>query len=160
VTPVETVAVTVAAVAGVGRLLTLTSNSGNNSSVRVRRASSNDAAAALMLGAKGALMGTRFYAATEALGHERAKKRIVTATGSETRRTRVFDVVRDPENPAGFSPVYSGIGILKADAELTEAIRLTLQALIDEGTYQQVLERNNIAAYAVDSAEVNQGAAS
>lgn len=72
----------------------------------------------------------------------------------------VFDVVRDPENPAGFSPVYSGIGILKADAELTEAIRATLQALIDEGTYQQVLERNNIGAYAVESAEVNQGAAS
>src|SRR3712207_775304 len=52
-------------------------------------------AAALMLGAHGALMGTRFYAATEALGHERAKERIVSATGDETRRTRVFDVVRE-----------------------------------------------------------------
>jgi polar amino acid transport system substrate-binding protein len=71
-----------------------------------------------------------------------------------------FDVVRDPENPAGFSPVYSGIGILKDDAELTEAIRQALQALIDEGAYQEVLERNNIGAYAVESAEVNQGAAS
>ncbi|BDZ54112.1 hypothetical protein GCM10025870_11850 [Agromyces marinus] len=70
-----------------------------------------------------------------------------------------FDVVRDPENPAGFSPVYSGIGILKSDAELTEAIRATLQALIDEGSYQRVLERNNIGAYAVDAAELNQGAA-
>ena len=71
-----------------------------------------------------------------------------------------FDVVRDPENPAGFSPVYSGIGILKDDAELTEAIRQALQALIDEGAYQEVLERNNIGAYAVESAEVNQGAES
>ena len=70
-----------------------------------------------------------------------------------------FDVVRDPENPAGFNPVYSGIGILKDDAELTEAIRQALQSLIDEGTYQQVLERNNIGAYAVESADVNQGAA-
>jgi nitronate monooxygenase len=52
-------------------------------------------AAALVLGAQGALIGTRFYAATEALGHERAKERIVAATGSETRRTRVFDVVRE-----------------------------------------------------------------
>jgi polar amino acid transport system substrate-binding protein len=71
-----------------------------------------------------------------------------------------FEVVRDPENPAGFSPVYSGIGILADDEELTEAIRQALQALIDEGTYQQVLERNNIAAYAVESAQVNQGASS
>jgi nitronate monooxygenase len=51
-------------------------------------------AAALMLGAQGALMGTRFYAATEALGHQRAKERIVAANGGDTRRTRVFDVVR------------------------------------------------------------------
>jgi polar amino acid transport system substrate-binding protein len=70
-----------------------------------------------------------------------------------------FDVVRDPENPAGFDPVYSGIGILKEDTELVEAIRQALQALMDEGSYQQVLERNNIAAYAVESAEVNRGAA-
>ena len=51
-------------------------------------------AAALMLGAHGALMGTRFYASTEALGHERAKARIVAASGGETTQTRVFDIVR------------------------------------------------------------------
>ena len=68
-----------------------------------------------------------------------------------------FDVVRDPENPAGFNPVYSGIGVLKSETELIDAIQQALQALIDEGAYQQVLERNNIGAYAVDSAEVNQG---
>lgn len=68
-----------------------------------------------------------------------------------------FDVVRDPRNPAGFNPVYSGIGVLKSETELINAIQQALQALIDEGAYQQVLERNNIGAYAVDSAEVNQG---
>ena len=51
-------------------------------------------AATLMLGAQGALMGTRFYAATEALGHQNAKNRIVAAKGRDTRRTQVFDVVR------------------------------------------------------------------
>lgn len=51
-------------------------------------------AAALMLGAQGALIGTRFYASTEALGTPQAKKRIVSAHGDGTRRTRVFDVVR------------------------------------------------------------------
>jgi nitronate monooxygenase len=51
-------------------------------------------AAALMLGADGALIGTRFYASVEALGSDLAKQRIVAAHGDETARTRVFDVVR------------------------------------------------------------------
>lgn len=69
-----------------------------------------------------------------------------------------FEIVRDPENPSGFNPVYSGIGMLKSETELIEAVQAALQALIDEGTYQEVLDRNNIGAYAVESAEVNQGA--
>ncbi len=60
-------------------------------------------AAALMLGAQGALIGTRFYASLEALGHERVKERIVAARGSETRRTRVFDVVRGFEWPEDYT---------------------------------------------------------
>lgn len=51
-------------------------------------------AAALMLGADGALIGTRFYASVEALGSDRAKQRIVEAHGHQTARTRVFDIVR------------------------------------------------------------------
>lgn len=51
-------------------------------------------AASLMLGAHGVLMGTRFYASAEALGHERAKERIIAAKGGETKQTRVFDIVR------------------------------------------------------------------
>ena len=51
-------------------------------------------AAALMLGAQGALIGTRFYASAEALGHPAAKQRIAAAVGDRTRRTTVFDIVR------------------------------------------------------------------
>lgn len=51
-------------------------------------------AAALMLGAQGALLGTRFYASREALGHDEAKRRIVAASGNGTARTQVFDIVR------------------------------------------------------------------
>jgi nitronate monooxygenase len=51
-------------------------------------------AAALMLGAQGAMLGTRFSAASEALGHERAKARIVTAQAADTVQTRVFDIIR------------------------------------------------------------------
>jgi nitronate monooxygenase len=56
-----------------------------------------------MLGAQGALIGTRFYAATEALGHERAKERIIAATGRDTRRTRVFDMVRQHAWPQPYT---------------------------------------------------------
>src|SRR5262245_53105431 len=41
-------------------------------------------AAALMLGAQGVLMGTRFYASQEAEGHAEAKRRIVEAEGDQT----------------------------------------------------------------------------
>jgi len=60
-------------------------------------------AAALMLGAYGALIGTRFYASTEALGQDRAKHRIVAARGNETARTRVFDIVRGYAWPGAYT---------------------------------------------------------
>lgn len=59
-------------------------------------------AAALMLGADGALLGTRFYASTEALGHAQAKKRIAAASGDDTARTHLFDVVRGLAWPAQY----------------------------------------------------------
>ena len=48
-------------------------------------------------------MGTRFYAAVEALGHESAKERIVAAQGRDTGRTRVFDVVRQHAWPQPYT---------------------------------------------------------
>ncbi len=60
-------------------------------------------AAALMLGAQGALLGTRFYASREALGHDQAKQRIVNAEGEQTQRTRVFDIVRGYDWPNGYT---------------------------------------------------------
>jgi nitronate monooxygenase len=60
-------------------------------------------AAALMLGAHGALMGTRFYASTESLGRDAAKQRIIDAHGGETARTRIFDIVRDYPWPAPYT---------------------------------------------------------
>ncbi len=60
-------------------------------------------AAALMLGAQGALIGTRFCASTEALGHPEAKQRIVHAHGGQTSRTRVFDIVRGYDWPAPYT---------------------------------------------------------
>jgi nitronate monooxygenase len=59
-------------------------------------------AATLMLGAQGALIGTRFYASVEALGQHAAKQRILDASGDDTARTRVFDIVRGYAWPPEF----------------------------------------------------------
>ncbi len=60
-------------------------------------------AAALMLGAAGVLMGTRFYASQEAAGAQGAKERIRKATGDDTLRSIVFDISRRNVWPAPFT---------------------------------------------------------
>ncbi|MES1930411.1 oxidoreductase [Salinisphaera dokdonensis CL-ES53] len=52
-------------------------------------------AAVHMLGAAGALIGTRFFASEGALGSANAKRFILESRGDSTLRTRVFDIVRD-----------------------------------------------------------------
>ena len=59
-------------------------------------------AAALMLGAQGVLMGTRFYASSEALGARNAKERLAAGSGDDTVRTRVFDIIRGYAWPSEF----------------------------------------------------------
>ncbi|MDE0058923.1 MAG: nitronate monooxygenase [Defluviicoccus sp.] len=51
-------------------------------------------AAALTLGAGAALIGTRFWATEEALGHPNQKALIARAGGDDTLRTRVLDTAR------------------------------------------------------------------
>ncbi|HEY3241996.1 MAG TPA: nitronate monooxygenase [Phycisphaerae bacterium] len=99
-------------------------------------------AAALMLGAHGALIGTRFYASAEALGQDRAKHRIVAARGNETVRTRVFDIVRGYAWP----PAYTGRALRNrlverwdgCESDLALALepeRARYQAAAGEGDY-------------------------
>jgi nitronate monooxygenase len=85
-------------------------------------------AAALMLGAEGALMGTRFYAATQTLGHESAKERIVAAKGRDTERTRVFDIVRQHAWPQP----YTGRAIRNPFMERWQGREDDLGAALDE----------------------------
>ena len=60
-------------------------------------------AAALMLGAGGALVGTRFWATPEALGHDNAKELLTRSSGDATLRTRIFDIIRELDWPQGYS---------------------------------------------------------
>jgi polar amino acid transport system substrate-binding protein len=68
---------------------------------------------------------------------------------------KAFDVVPDPDNPKGFEPLYSGVGILNTDQALSDAVFAAMKALIQEGTYLKVLELYGLQAYAVDSALLN-----
>ena len=60
-------------------------------------------AAALVLGAAGALVGTRFWACREALVSPGSHARAVTATGDDTIATTVFDRVRGITWPDGYT---------------------------------------------------------
>jgi nitronate monooxygenase len=80
-------------------------------------------AAALVLGASGALVGTRFYAATEAQGHPQARRRLIEAGGDETLRTRVFDIVRDLPWPRA----YTGRAIANAFTQSWHGRESTLE---------------------------------
>jgi len=60
-------------------------------------------AAALMLGADGVLVGTRFWAATEALVKEGHRRAILQTGGDGTLRTRLPDIARALAWPPGFT---------------------------------------------------------
>jgi len=60
-------------------------------------------AAAFMLGAQGVTLGTRFYACEEAAGHPNAKARIVAASGDDTVRSTVFDILRQRAWPGPYT---------------------------------------------------------
>ena len=60
-------------------------------------------AAALMLGADGVVVGTRFWATAEAMTPIGAMQRAIHATGDDTVRTRALDAIRGLSWPDGFS---------------------------------------------------------
>ena len=85
-------------------------------------------AAALMLGAQGAVLGTRFCASAEALWPDWAKKQLVAGSGDETSRSRVFDIARGLDWPAP----YTGRALRNAFADAwdgrEEALRASAEA--------------------------------
>ncbi|WAJ42749.1 nitronate monooxygenase [Mycobacterium sp. Aquia_216] len=60
-------------------------------------------AAALALGADGAIVGTRLWASAEASVSPRAHQRAISASGDDTLRTRVYDVVRQLDWPPDYN---------------------------------------------------------
>lgn len=83
-------------------------------------------AAALMLGADGVLVGTRFWASREALVHANHHAAAVAATGDETVRSALPDIARRLDWPKPFTIRVSANDFVAKwagrDAELTAAI--------------------------------------
>jgi nitronate monooxygenase len=90
-------------------------------------------AAALALGAAGALIGTRFQATAEAIADPSVKKAIVEGGGENTERSNVLDIARGSRWPSKYSARTLGHpfldqwrgreGELAADAEARQAYR-------------------------------------
>ena len=108
-------------------------------------------AAALMLGASGVLMGTRFYASEEALGHPAAKERILRAGGDDTVRSSVFDISRRVAWPAPFT----GRGLRNAhtDRWLGREADLLRQIEVEAARYAAAREANDFDVAVVIAGE-------
>ena len=97
-------------------------------------------AAALALGADGALVGTRLWATPEALVSPRAHERAIRAVGDDTFRTRVYDAVRQLDWPAEYNERAIGNSFLdiwhgneaQLSASLPEAIETFEKAVAAE----------------------------
>ena len=68
-----------------------------------------------------------------------------------------FELAQDPANPDGYNPSLLGMGVLKSNTQLRDAIQAALQALMDEGTYGKILAKYGLEHAAVKTATLNAG---
>lgn len=73
-----------------------------------------------------------------------------TAGGGNT-----FELVKDPAHPGGYNRVYTGIGVLKGNDDLTNALNLAVQSVIDDGTYAKLLKKYKLSDFAIDKAGID-----
>jgi nitronate monooxygenase len=103
-------------------------------------------AAALALGAAGALIGTRFQASYEALVPAEVSKAIVDGRGADTERTRVLDIARG----SGWPARYTARVLRNA---YVERWRGREEELVDDPealrAYGQALDENDIDAISI-----------
>jgi polar amino acid transport system substrate-binding protein len=66
-----------------------------------------------------------------------------------------LELVVDAANPNGYTPVYTGIGVLKGNTGLSSAVQAALNSAIADGSYQAVLDKWNLGNFAVTEATIN-----
>lgn len=104
-------------------------------------------AAALTLGADGAVVGTRFWASAEALVSPRAHARAVGASGDATYRTRVYDYVRRLDWP----PEYTERALSNPFVDGWHGNEAELLASLPDAinTYEKAVANEDFAAAAI-----------
>src|SRR5690606_36321306 len=92
------------------------------------------------------LLGTRYYASVETLGHDEAKQRIVHAQGDQTKRTSVFDIIHGYDWPQGFTGralrnqfLEQWHGSEEALTGIAEAERAAFWAAASAGHYEMAM---------------------
>lgn len=68
---------------------------------------------------------------------------------------KAVELLEFPELPKGFDPVFTGIGVLKSDEGLSEAILLAMKSIEEEGTYDELLKRSGLEQYRVERIDMN-----
>lgn len=104
-------------------------------------------AAALMLGADGALIGTRAWATQESLANAGAKAAALAASGDETMRTGIFDILRRKNWPAPYDFRAMRNALHRAWEGREEELRQDPSAAIadyDEGASAQDFTRAHV----------------
>jgi nitronate monooxygenase len=109
-------------------------------------------AAALMLGAAGVLMGTRFYASEESGGHPAAKARLCSSSGDDTVRSSVFDISRKLDWPGRFT----GRAVRNAHLDRWYGREDELRQVVEEeaARYRSARERGDFDVAGVFAGEV------
>ncbi|MET7456750.1 nitronate monooxygenase [Streptomyces sp. NPDC005574] len=111
-------------------------------------------AAALALGAAGALLGTRFQATSEALVSAATARAIIAGRGEDTERGRVLDIARGSKWPARYSARTLGHPLLDRwrdrEAELAADPETARQAYQDAVASGSIPDLPRWAGEAVD----------
>ncbi|WP_374025979.1 NAD(P)H-dependent flavin oxidoreductase [Mycobacterium sp. HNNTM2301] len=104
-------------------------------------------AAALALGADGALVGTRFWATPEALVSPRAQQRALAASGDQTVRTRAYDLVRQLDWPAEYNARALGNAFLDTWHGDQDALAASLPQVVAD--YQKAVAAEDFDTAAI-----------
>jgi polar amino acid transport system substrate-binding protein len=67
----------------------------------------------------------------------------------------VFEIIDDPAAAGGYDARPTGIGILKGNDELVNALQKATQSLIDDGTYKKLLDKYGLGPIAIPTSTVN-----
>jgi polar amino acid transport system substrate-binding protein len=80
-----------------------------------------------------------------------------TGVADVTAQPNSFEIAKDPAAPNGYAPSTLGIGMVKANSQLRDAISQALTSLIADGTYAKILDKYGLGAAAVQKVEINLG---